>query len=304
MGVFPIAAGAELFRAAAIAAAYELGVIDALPRTLDELCAAIGIASGTHRVRALVDALVRAEVLARDGAVILPRKVPPRPDVVREGWGRLAEVIRGDRPLPLDDDPTAYHHHLVRAGAEAARELAALVVAPSLLDLGGGAGTYTEAFLDAHPGAIATLVDAPEIVVLARAHLARFGDRVHYVAGDARAVEVGDGHAIALLANVLHLHEANTCAELCAAAARAVSPGGMVAIVDLREDSLEGVWFALDMALYTERGDVHRTSAVRGWLADAGLIEIAEQHLASTPEIAVVTGRRPPPVPPRYPGGA
>ncbi|CAN5918115.1 hypothetical protein BH11MYX3_BH11MYX3_09510 [soil metagenome] len=293
MGVFPIAAGAELFRAAAIAAAYELGVFDVLPRSRDALAAAIGIANGSHRVRALVDALVQAGVLVRDGAVIVRGEVPPRPEVVREGWGRLAEVIQSDRPLPLDDDPTAYHRHLVRAGAETARELAPVLVASSLLDLGGGAGTYTEAFLDAHPDARATIVDAAEILVLARDHLARFAERVRYLAGDARTVALGEAHGVVLLANVLHLHGRPACAALCMAAARSVAPGGTVAILDLRADSLEGIWFALDMAIYTERGDVHASDAVRGWLVDAGLIDIAEHRLPSTPEIAVVTGRRP-----------
>lgn len=293
MGVFPIAAGLELFRAAAIAAAYDLGLIDALPQTLDQLTDAIGIARGTHRVRVLVDALVHVGVLVRDGAVITRGEVPSRPEVVREGWGRLAEVIRADRPLPIGDDPSAYHRHLVRAGAATARELAPLIAAETLLDLGGGAGTYTEAFLEAHPASTATLVDAPAILVLARDHLARFTDRVRYVAGDARTIELGDAHGIALLANVLHLHGAETSRALCAAGARAVSPGGRVAILDLRADTLEGVWFALDMALYTECGDVHPSEAVRGWLGDAGLIEITEHRLASTPEIAVITGRRP-----------
>ncbi len=292
MGVFPIAAGAELFRASAIAAAYELGVFEALPQTLDGLADAIGVAHGRHRVRALVDALVHAGVLARDGALIRRAAVPSRPQVVREGWGRIAEVIREDRPLPLGD-PTAYHRHLVRAGAQTARELAALLAAPSLIDLGGGAGTYTEAFLDAHPGSTATLVDQAEILVLAREHLARYGDRVRYVAGDARTLVVGEDHDVVLLANVLHLHGPDACAELCAAAARAVSPVGVVAILDLRADSREGVWFALDMALYTARGDVYPTDVVHGWLAGAGLIEIAEHRLVSTPEIAVITGRRP-----------
>jgi len=296
VGVFALGSSVALFRDAALAAAHELGWFDALARgahTVDELAAAAGIASGTHRVRALVDALVAIGVLARDGEQVACGERPPRPEVVREGWGRLAEVMRADRPLPLGPDPTAYHQHLVRAGADSARELARLVPGATLLDLGGGAGAYTAAFLDADPGATATLVDFADIVALARDHLARFGDRVQLVTGDAREVTVGTEHAVVLLANVLHLHGPTTCAQLCAAAARAVAPGGTVAIVELSSDSPEGPWFALDMALYTERGEVHDSNALRGWLAAAGLIEIALHRLAAAPEIVVAVGRRP-----------
>jgi len=296
VGVFALASSLALFRDAAIDAAYELGWFDALARgarTVDELADAAGIAGGRHRVRALVDALVAIGVLVREGEAVRRGEVPPRPEVVREGWGRLAEVMRADRPLALGPDPTAYHQHLVRAGAESARELARLVTGATLLDLGGGAGAYTAAFLDAHPGATATLVDFADILALAHDHLAPFGDSVQLVTGDAREVTVAAEHAVVLLANVLHLHGPTACAELCAAAVRAVAPGGVVAIVELRPDSPEGPWFALDMALYTERGDVYAAEVLHGWLSAAGLIEIASHRLAAAPEIVVVVGRRP-----------
>ncbi len=296
VGVFAIASSMAMFRPSVIAAAYDLGWFGALaarPLTLDELADTGGVTAGRHRVRALVDALVSIGVLVWEGDTIALGDVPPCPEIVREGWGRLADVMRADRPLPLPADPTAYHQHLVRAGADSAREVARLIGGSSLLDLGGGAGAYTAAFLDAHPGAAATLIDADDILALARDHLARFENRVRLVAGDAREVAVAAEVSTALLANVLHLHGPAACAELCAAAARATEPGGVVAIVELRSDSAEAPWFALDMALYSEGGDVYSTAELCGWLAAAGLIEVATHTLAAAPENVVVIGRRP-----------
>lgn len=293
MGVFAIV---PLFQDAAIAAAHELGWFELLAargRTLDELAATSGIASGHHRVAALARALISIGALVRQGDVLTPGAVPPRPEVVREGWGLLAEVMRSDRPLPLPTDPSAYHHHLVRAGADSARELAPRIAAATVLDLGGGAGAYAAAVLDAQAATTVTLVDLPDILPLARDHLARFAGRVQFVGGDARHAPIGERHGVALLANVLHLHGPTACAELCAAAARAVAPGGRVVILEIDADSPEGVWFALDMALYTEQGDLHPTSALCGWLAAAGLIEITVERLVASPETIVVIGRRP-----------
>lgn len=310
MGVFAEAlrtSGAFL-RDAALSAAHELGVFEALvrtPCTSDELARELAVAPARHRLRALLDALVAAEVLVREEARYRVREVPARPVVPRAGWGQLAEVIRTNRPLDLDAATRArYHAHLVRAGAAAARELAALLsaevdLAPGgVLDLGGGAGTYVAALLDEVPTACATLVDDAEVLPLAADHLARFGDRVRLVAGDARAVDAGTGFGAVVLANVLHLHGPAVCAALCEAAARAVGPGGVVAIVELRLDDdrrgpPEGVWFALDMAVYTDAGDVHPTAQLRSWLADAGLVGIEERRLASTPEAVVVVGFSP-----------
>jgi hypothetical protein len=253
---------------AAVAAAHELGVLGQRP------------AHPSRRMRALL-AVIDALGVGADA---------PRPRVPTEGWGRLAEVIRSDRPLPIDPvHEHAYQRHLLAASAPAARELVARLPAwlgrtpGSLVDLGGGAGAYTAAFLDAYPAATATLVDVPAVAALARVELARFGDRVRVIAGDARIVETGD-HDVALLANVLHLHGPAACAELCAAAARA---GELVVVKDLDPATLQGKLFALGMALYTEAGAVYSAAGIAGWLVDP-----LEHRLEGTPEGLVVTGRR------------
>lgn len=259
MDVFSAAldAGGAFLRDAAIAAAHDLGWFASRP------------ADPTRRMRALLAVLDALDVW---------RDPPPRPSVPPDGWGRLADVLRSDRPLAIDPAlETRYQAHLLSASEPAARELVARVPAwlgrepRSLIDLGGGAGAYTAAFLEAWPHATATLVDRAEVVALARTELARFGARVTYVEGDARGLVtpraggelVVDRHDVALLANVLHLHGPAACAELCAVAARA---GELVVVKDLRRDTLQGVLFALGMAIYTDEGDVHAAEDIRGWL--------------------------------------
>ena len=296
MDVFSAAldSGFAFLRDAAIAAAHELGLFDAP--------AAARAESPSRRMRALL------AVLDAIGAFDGPP--PPCPQVPREGWGRLAEVIRTDRPLPLgptsSPEPTPsperttsppletrYQQHLLVASAPAARELVARLPAwlgrdpRSLLDLGGGAGAYTAAFLDAYPAARATLVDREDVIALAREALARFGDRVTFVAGDARELIVGP-HDVALLANVLHLHGPQACADLCAAAARA---GELVVIKDLRPDTLQGRFFALGMAIYTDAGDVHATEDILVWLPEL----VAEHRLEVAEEGFVLTAIARPP---------
>ena len=303
LDVFGIGDGAFV-RDAAIAAAADLGIYDVLARstpTLDELAEAIGVRTGRHRLRALIDVLAAIGIVARGGDRLRgcgrPVALPP---AIEAGWGRLAEVIRHDRPLVADTDRAIArcHDHLARAGADAARELVArLGDARSLLDLGGGAGAYTAAFLAHHPEARATLVDSARVVSLAGAHLASFGARVRLIAGDARDVEV-DAHDVVLLSNVLHLHPATACAELCAAAARRVAPGGAVIIKDFRVDDdrsgpLPGLMFALNMAVYSDGGDVYEVSRIRSWLDQAGLTEIEVVRLQAAPDSMVIVARRP-----------
>ena len=265
----------------AVVAGHDLGLY-AHAGTATEIAAQLGVRP--HRLRILLDVLVATGAMRRDGEVYAGAAPPLATEVTRDGWGRIAEVIRSDRPLPLEQG-RGYHDHLVAAGGAAARELASHLEGESLLDLGGGAGTYTEAFLDAHPTARATLVDAPEVIALARDRLARFGDRVALVAGDAR--DDHPRHAIVLLANVLHLHDEATCAAIVAAARHA---GGQVVIKDLRVDEdrrgpLEGLLFALGMAIYTDGGDVYRASTIRGWLTG---LDVVERRLEASDHLVLV----------------
>jgi SAM-dependent methyltransferase len=200
------------------------------------------------------------------------------------------------------------HEHLLATGAAAAAELTQMIddvlrhdagaKTRSLLDLGGGAGTYSRAWLEAHAAGRATLVDFSEVVGLARQHLAGFGDRAAFVASEIRAAMLGEGYDVALLANVLHLHGESSGAALIDVAAKALAPGGVVVVKDLRMDEdrrgpIEGLLFALNMAVYTGAGDVYAGSQVRSWMAAAGLVDLEERRLDVAHDAVVIIGRKP-----------
>jgi hypothetical protein len=230
--------------------------------------------------------------------------VPPMPAAMpRHGWGRLAEILTRDRPLPSDDEQELdrFHTYLRAAGAASARALMAeLTRLPSaqrgLVDLGGGAGAYTEAFVAALPGAPATLVDRAPVIALARTHLS---GRASLVTGDLldAATPIPEGHGIALLANVLHLYGAPDCRRLLARAVASVVPAeGWVVVQDLyvapdRTGPLASLLFALNMAVYTNEGDVHEEARIVEWLAAAGLVDL--QCARRGDDEIVVRGRRP-----------
>ncbi|MBA3391522.1 MAG: hypothetical protein H0T89_02705, partial [Deltaproteobacteria bacterium] len=84
MDVFGVAlaTGGGFLRDAAIAAACDLGVFEALlapqaaPRTIGDLAAAIDLARGTHRLRALIDVLVAIGALVREGERVHAVAIP------------------------------------------------------------------------------------------------------------------------------------------------------------------------------------------------------------------------------------
>lgn len=313
MGLFPLndAARAHL-RDAAVQAAHRLGVFSVVDS--GDGLSTIDLAHRLHiaprRLRALFDVLVLEGVLSRKddagesrfGLMSVPPLSAPLP---ASGWGLLDEVIRRDHPL--SEEATVgesggflrhFHQHLFETCAPAARELfgkLGAIAPPSLLDAGGGAGAFTRAFLDTHPGGSATLVDRAAVVLLARENLT--DGNVTFLSGEIEQTKFQTAFGVALLANVLHLHGTAACERLVRHVADSVVPGGMVAIVEVdvgpdRIGPAPGLYFALNMALYTTEGDAHDRNRIAGWLRAAGLGEIEEVRLASDPDQIAVTGRR------------
>jgi hypothetical protein len=277
VSLFPLTPDARrYFTGAAVAAARALGLDG--PADVDGCAARLGIAR-THRLRALADVLTLDDAWHATSA-------PPPPG----GWGELAEVIRRDRPLASDDMLARFHAHLAAVGHDDARALAAQLAAlpeaaRGLVDLGAGAGHYAAAFLDARPDAHATLVDRGEVLALASPR-----ERQRLVAGDLFDVVVAR-HGVALLANLVHLCDAADGARLVA---RAAALADVVVVKDLWiEDDRSGpagaLYFALNMALFTDGGAVHPAARIAGWLRDGGLVEVRIERRGDD---ALVWGRR------------
>jgi SAM-dependent methyltransferase len=266
-------------RDAAIAAAHDLGLFAALPAPHDAIAARLGVSP--RRLASLVRVLSLEAVLTQEGGIVRAPQVPPRKAVPPEGWGRLAQVVRTDRPLPSEGvDATVsaalrrFHAHLRTAGIEAAREIAALLGPGPLVDAGGGTGAYTAAYLEAYPTERAVLLDRPEVLELADEALAPLAGRVELVALDLLGSEPWPRGGCALLANVLHLYGSAEAADLVRNALRCVAPGGQVVIKDFLAGSDVGAWFDLNMALFSAAGQVHAGEGVQRWLREAGAREV------------------------------
>jgi hypothetical protein len=272
---------------AATVAAHELRLFEVLPARSDAVAGRLGVAP--RRLQALLRALVLDHTLVEENGELVCRSVPPRPQVPRIGWGRLAEVIRTDRPLSTDavdgldgEGLRRFHQHLLNAGADAAQEVSSkLGPRGPLLDLGCGSGAYAEAFLAERPGERAIIVDRPAVLELARASVPRAEPvSLELLGGESWP----RGARIALLANVLHLFSTADAARLVERAARAAEPGGTVAVKDFDAATPGGVLFSLNMALYTEAGEVHSAEALNGFFADAGLVDIGIERLHCEPD--------------------
>lgn len=146
-----------------------------------------------------------------------------------------------------------------------------------LLDVGGGTGIYSIAWLQRHRALRAIVWDRPEVLKVASEMAAAHGvaDRLECRPGDMFHDPVPDGVDTVLLSNILHDWDALECRALIARCAEALPASGRLLIHDVfLNDALDG---PLPIALYSAalfcmtEGRAYSAEEYRAWLLAAGL---------------------------------
>lgn len=146
-----------------------------------------------------------------------------------------------------------------------------------LLDIGGGSGTYTIAFLKCNSGLRGLLFDLPDVIPMAveRIKFEGLTDRVETVAGDFYNDALPAGCDVALLSAIIHQNSRSQNVELYSKIFKALEPGGMLIIRDHIMDEKrvwppEGALFAINMLVNTRGGGTYTFEEVKQDLASAG----------------------------------
>jgi hypothetical protein len=304
--------GTELL-AAAVAHFQLFGRVADGPRSFEALRQELGLAERPMHV--LVTALKAMGLLQHGAALELTELardhlVLGRPFDVSDYVGlsgdspgvvAMAERLRSNAPAKAkqDDAGAAF---IYREGIEsamdeqaAARRLTlslagrARIVAPRLaeqhplpdaevlLDVGGGSGLYTIAYLQRHPRLRGIIWDRPEVLRVAAELAAAHGvaERCRCVPGDMFRDPVPAADVI-LLSNVLHDWDVPQCRELLGRCPAALPKEGELLIHDVfLDDGLDG---PLPIALYSAalfcltEGRAYSAAEYRGWLTEAGMV--------------------------------
>ncbi|MGD2155065.1 MAG: methyltransferase [Gemmatimonadales bacterium] len=256
-----------------------------------------------------LDALVALELLVKDGRKYSNSEVadrylvPSSPEYLGhrlivaqqnwELWSRLPTGLRTgkrqrERRLFLDE-PEATRHLLLsihaRARSRAAdilgRGLIDLQGCRQMLDLGGGAGTYSIAFCRAYKDLRVTLVDRPVAAAVARDAVASAGleDRISILEYDVDERELPSDYDFIWMSNVIHSRSYNANRALLERLFNRLQPGGKIAIQDMIMDETRtrparGAVFSLHMLLNNGVGRCYTFQDIHTWLAGAGYSDV------------------------------
>ncbi|MBI5787727.1 MAG: methyltransferase domain-containing protein [Candidatus Schekmanbacteria bacterium] len=210
----------------------------------------------------------------------------------REQWENLGQILRtgelpSERKFTIREERRANRHFIWgmdNIACDRAQLIAGMLdlsTVGNMLDLGGGAATYSIAFVKKNPQLKAVVLDLPLTLEVARENIALndLEKRISTTEGSFWEVGLGTGYDLVWISQIIHSLNESKCRELIQKAAAALAPGGALIIHDfiLEDDHtrpFDAALFSVHMLVVTEGGRSYSVNEIMGWLKEAGLSQV------------------------------
>jgi hypothetical protein len=155
-----------------------------------------------------------------------------------------------------------------------------------VMDIGGGSGAFSMAFVKKKNTLKATIFDLHNVTPLTNTYIRNEGleGKIDTINGNYLIDDIPTGYDLMFLSAVIHSNSYEENEELVRKCVASLNTGGQLIIQDLimHEARLfppRGAIFALNMLVGTGSGDTFTESEVRLWMSNAGLKNITKVNL-------------------------
>lgn len=224
-------------------------------------------------------------------------------------WARLPEAVRSGEPvrLPVREKGPEQREAFLMGMFNLAMQLAPSLVPAvdlsgcrTLLDLGGGPGTYAIHFCRRYPELAATVMDLPTTRPFAEKTVREMGmqGRVGFVSGDYLEDRIPGAYDAVWMSHILHGESPEECQRIVDKAAGCLNPGGTAVIHEfILADALDGplfpALFSLNMLLGTDGGRAYSQGQLSGMLQSAGFEDIERLDFTGPNDSGLIRGMKP-----------
>ncbi len=150
-----------------------------------------------------------------------------------------------------------------------------------VLDIAAGSGIWGIALAQQSQQVRVTAQDWAAMIPTTKRITQKFGvaNRFDYIEGDVSEADFGSGYDVATLGHILHTEGEERSPKLLKKVFRALKSGGTIAIgewlvKDDRTGPPNGLLFAVNMLMHSERGDTFSFNEIKSWLEQAGFKKV------------------------------
>jgi SAM-dependent methyltransferase len=207
-------------------------------------------------------------------------------------WSNLTQVVRTGKsahPAEINERGENWLFPFISAMHDRAKKLAPqqltnidLSGIKSILDIGGGSGAYSMAFVSKKPEIEATVFDLPNVVPITNMFIKKEGflQRIKTYEGDYTTDDLPTGFDLMFLSAVIHSNSLEVNQNLVNKCYRALNKNGKIIIQDWimnndRTQPAAGAIFAINMLVGTEAGDCFTEKEITEMLTIAGFENIS-----------------------------
>jgi SAM-dependent methyltransferase len=165
-----------------------------------------------------------------------------------------------------------------------------------VLDVAAGSGIWGIALAQQSPRVRVTAQDWAEMIPTTKRITRKFGlaDRFDFIEGDVLEADFDRGYDIATLGHILHTEGEERSRRLIKKTFGALKSGGTIAIGewlvnDQRTEPPNGLMFAVNMFLHSEKGDTFSFNEIKSWLEDAGFKKVRKLNAPGPSPLVLAT---------------
>ncbi len=229
-------------------------------------------------------------------------------DVMWDSWSKLKESIISGRPSRKPDmfqekkEETrnfiqAMHNTAITNAPLLSRDID-LSGCKTLIDIGGGPGTYSVFFCKANSNLEATILDFPRTLEITKELISNsdVANKIKLMEGDFNKKIEGKYDA-AFLSNIIHCEGENENIALIKRVFNALNNGGKIIIQDFiltnnKTSPAFPALFSLNMLLFTENGRSYSFQEIESWLEEAGFHDLTRMNIKLPRSISVLIGNK------------
>jgi ubiquinone/menaquinone biosynthesis C-methylase UbiE len=153
-----------------------------------------------------------------------------------------------------------------------------------VLDVGGGSGVFSMAFVRARKGITAVIFDLPNVISLTKRYIdaENLGSLISVTGGDYTIDPLVNGFDLVFMSAIIHSNSPEINKQLFRKAFEALNPDGRLVVLDYimnddRTSPAAGAYFSINMLVGTRDGDTFTESEVCNWMEDAGFKKISKK---------------------------